>query len=208
MGPTLTGERRFVAPIYLIRHAESVLNATQVVQFPDTPLSDRGHGQAIELAASLRKVGIMHVASSDYLRARITAQVICAATQITLTMDPLLRERNLGTLRGRPYSEVREYVFSETYDPDQGESWTAFNARVDALWTWVRDLHKTLDGALAVVTHGLVCRTLARRHLTVRGNGALRFPNASMTAIDPDPPWCAQPLDATDASADPFLETR
>ena len=178
------------SPIYLVRHAETTLNAAEVVQHPDTPLSVRGRWQAEQLAVWLRDEGVGHVASSDYIRARTTAETICDATQTPLTLDPIFRERNLGELRGRPYSEVREDVFSDTYDPTDGESWPEFNHRIDAMWDRIRQLRETIRGVLAVVTHGLVCRTLVKRHLTLpSGCDTLRFPNASVTIIDAIPPW-------------------
>ena len=105
------------SPIYLVRHAETTLNAACVVQYPDTPLSSHGQWQALRLAAHLHRLGITHVVSSDYTRARATATTICDASKAALTVDPILRERHLGELRGRPYSEVRDQVFSEHVDP-------------------------------------------------------------------------------------------
>ena len=177
------------SPIFLVRHAETTLNAARVVQYPDTPLSARGRWQAGRLAVHLSGQGITRVASSDYERARETAETISEATSATLTVDPILRERHLGTLRGRPYSEVGEQVFSDRYDPADGESWAQFTQRIDDLWSWVHELSQTVHGAVAVVTHGLVCRALAARHLAVPGDSPLTFGNASVTVIDPEPPW-------------------
>ena len=177
------------SPIYLVRHAETTLNAARVVQYPDTPLSSHGRWQARRLAAHLRRQGIARVVSSDYARARTTAETICDASKATLTVDPILRERHLGELRGRPYAEVREQVFSEHFDPANGETWTDFTDRIDRLWMWVHELRQTTDGALAIVTHGLVCRALAARHFRVPGDAPLTFVNASVTVIDPEPPW-------------------
>ena len=176
-------------PIYLVRHAETTLNAARVVQYPDTPLSSHGRWQAGRLAAHLRRLGITQVVSSDYTRAHATATTICDATKATLTVAPILRERHLGELRGRPYSEVREQVFSEHFDPAKGETWADFTGRIDRLWTWVHEVRATAQGALAVVTHGLVCRALASRHFAVPGDAPLTFGNASVTIIDPEPPW-------------------
>ena len=109
--------------IYLIRHAETTLNASRVVQFPDTPLNRRGRWQADRLAARLHGDGVTHVVSSDYVRARATAERISAVTNATLSLDAQLRERDLGDLRGRPYAEVREQVWGEGFDPPRGETW-------------------------------------------------------------------------------------
>ena len=185
-------------PIYLVRHAETTLNAARIVQYPDTPLSSHGRWQAGRLAAHLGKLGITQVVSSDYTRAHATATTICDATKATLTVDPILRERHLGELRGRPYSEVREQVFSEHF------------GRIDRLWTWVHEVRATAQGALAVVTHGLVCRSLASRHLAVPGDAPLTFGNASVTIIDPEPPWRVRVMASNtyldDDVPQPFME--
>lgn len=196
-------------PILLIRHAETTLNAARVVQFPDTPLSARGRWQAARLAQRLRRQRVGRVLSSDYARAHLTAQPIADATRATLTLDPLLRERHMGDLRGRPYTEVGDLVFAEDFDPSGGERWTDFVARVDRLWTAVGQLQASVQGALAVVTHGLVCRVIATRHLDLARDGETPFRNASVTEIDPTPPWrvrrlaCRTHLESDDEPPEP-----
>lgn len=176
--------------ILLIRHAETALNASRVIQFPDTPLSSRGRWQAERLAARLRQSGVTHVVSSDYRRAKETAERICETTQATMALDEQLRERHLGELRGRPYSEVRDQVFAEDFAPETGETWTAFNRRIDLFWQRVETLGAAVDGGMALVTHGLVCGAIVRRHLSLADRQEpLRFPNTSVTIVDPEPPW-------------------
>ena len=60
--------------IYLIRHGQTPSNAARVMQYPDTPLSESGVLQAQRLGERLREVGIRHILSSDYARARATAE--------------------------------------------------------------------------------------------------------------------------------------
>ncbi len=179
-----------MASILLVRHAETTLNAARIVQYPDTPLSPHGVWQAGRLADRLRREGVSHVASSDYARADATARAICNASGVELTTNPILRERHLGVLRGRPYSEVGGLVFSDSHDPEAGESWAEFTNRIDRLWAWVVELHARVSGPLAVVTHGLVCRGVAARHLTFpSGHDLPAFANASVTVVDAAPPW-------------------
>ena len=181
--------------IYLIRHAETTMNASRVVQFPDTPLNRRGRWQADRLAARLHGDGVTHVVSSDYVRARATAERISAVTKATLSLDAQLRERDLGDLRGRPYAEVHEQVWGEGFDPPRGETWEMFNHRVDAVWRWVVQFEQKIEGAVALVTHGLVCQALASRHLTLGEHARpLQFPNVSVTVITAAPPWRVEVL--------------
>ena len=44
--------------IYLIRHGETPLNAARIVQYPDTPLSERGRDQARRVGERLTGLGI------------------------------------------------------------------------------------------------------------------------------------------------------
>ena len=181
--------------IYLIRHAETALNASRVVQFPETPLNRRGEWQADRLATRLLNDEVTFLASSDLVRARTTAMRISETTQTPLHLDERLRERNLGDLRGRPYSEVHGQVFGEGFDPPRGETWDTFTQRVDLVWSWVERLADSMKGVLVLVTHGLVCRTLARRHLAVgQHSHPLGFPNASVTIIEAKPPWKVEVL--------------
>ena len=68
--------------ILLIRHGETALNAARIVQHPDTPLSERGVGQAQRLAQRLADFPISNIVSSDYRRAYMTAEAIAAASKV------------------------------------------------------------------------------------------------------------------------------
>ena len=158
-------------------------------------MNRRGRWQADRLAARLHGDGVTHVVSSDYVRTRATAERISAVTRATLSLDAQLRECNLGDLRGRPYAAVRAQVWGEGFDPQRGETWETFNHRIDAVWRWVEQFEQKIEWALALVTHGLVCRALARRHLTLVGHAhPLRFPNAAVTIITAAPPWRVEVL--------------
>lgn len=177
--------------IFLIRHGETNSNAARIVQLPETPLSDRGNAQAESLARRLVPAGISRVLCSDYARAEMTAEQVRLATGAELVIEPALRERHFGELRGRPYTEVGEYIFSEDYEPPGGESWEAFHERVDGAWRRVQHESDETAGNLAVVTHGLVCYSLLLRHLLLPAGQepTQRFGNTSLTIIDDAPPW-------------------
>jgi broad specificity phosphatase PhoE len=66
-----------------------------------------------------------------------------------------------------------------------------FHDRVDRAWARVQELAAAIGGNLAVVTHGLVCRSLAARHLVLdEGVSAPeRWDNTSLTIIDWPAPW-------------------
>ena len=103
----------------------------------------------------------------------------------------MLHERNFGDLRGTPRAELGFDMFAPGYAPPNGESWEAFHARVDRAWALVQETADRAGGHLAVVTHGLVCRSLAGRHLILpEGQDApVGWPNTALTIIDHPAPW-------------------
>ncbi len=193
--------------IFLIRHGETPGNASRIVQHPDAPLSPRGVAQAERLARRLAQESIAHIVSSDFARAVTTAQTLQGATGAPLSFETLLQERNFGDLRGRPYAELGFDMFEPDYAPPNGETWPVFHKRVDHAWARVQALAAATHGNLAVVTHGLVCRSLAARHLVLPDGDTVpeRWENASVTAVACPAPWrvsllnCIAHLDDLDA---------
>ena len=198
--------------VHLVRHGETPLNAVRVLQQPETPLSARGIAQAARVAKRLAETGIAAILTSDYARALATAEAIRAATGAPMEVEPLLRERNFGIHRGSAYHALKVDIFAPDYAPPGGESVPEFEARVGDAWAAVRAAAARARGPVAVVSHGLVCRTLARDHLAT-GPGidvaAARWVNACVTEIDaaPDRRWtiarlaCATHLEGLESLA-------
>jgi broad specificity phosphatase PhoE len=197
-----------VSRLFLIRHGETVGNASRTVQLPDNPLSSRGIAQAQRLARRLASESIAHILSSDFARARSTAEQLQRATGALLTFEPLLQERNFGDLRGTPYDQLGLDMFAPDYAPPNGETWEIFHARVAQAWARVQALAATTRGRLAVVTHGLVCRSLAANHLVLPDGEVApeRWENTSLTIVDWPAPWrvrllnCVTHLDGLDTA--------
>jgi probable phosphoglycerate mutase len=180
-----------VSRLLLIRHGETVGNAARIVQRPDSPLSPRGAAQAERLARRLAGEGIVRIVSSDLARAAATAEHLRRATNAPVAFEPLLQERNFGDLRGTPYAELRLDPFAPDYAPPNGETWPVFHARVDRAWARVQELATATGGTLAVVTHGLVCRSLVGRHLLLtEGQTAPEsWGNTALTIVEGPAPW-------------------
>ena len=175
--------------IYLIRHGETDLNAARVLQMPGTPLSTLGREQAQRLAEHLRPAGILHVLASDYARAEQTARPLERATGATLECEPLLRERNFGDLRGMAYADLSEDPFAPGFAPPGGETEAVFQERVAEAWKRIVEVAARVPGHLAVVTHGLVLQSLARRHLGLGEDPAedglpQQIGNTSLTVVE------------------------
>lgn len=194
--------------ILLARHGETPSNAARVLQMPDAPLSERGLAQAERLGKRLAELGVAAILTSDYARARMTAERVRAATGAPLEEWAELRERHFGDLRGRAYAELGFDPFAPDYVPPGGESWDAFHARVARAWPRILARARGLRGNLAVITHGLVLRAVALREV---GLGGLEEPpgwaNTSLTIVASDPPPsiellnCVAHLDAPDAAS-------
>jgi len=177
--------------IFLIRHGETAGNAARIVQRPDIPLSERGIAQAERLARRLADVGIAGILASDLRRAAMTAEHLSRATRLPIAFEPLLHERNFGDIRGTAYADLGLDPFDPGYAPPNGETWEVFHTRVDRAWDRMREVAAATDGHLAVVTHGLVCKSLAGRHLALpAGEGVPeRWENTSVTIVDAAAPW-------------------
>ena len=124
-----------------------------------------------------------------------------------MAFEPLLQERNFGDLRGTPYAELRLDPFAPDYAPPNGETWPVFHARVDRAWAQLQELAAATPGTLAVVTHGLVCRSLVGRHLVpAEGQTAPEnWGNTALTIVEGPAPWrvhllnCVAHLEELDA---------
>jgi len=198
--------------IFLIRHGETLGNATRTVQHPDIGLSPRGLEQAERLATRLEREGITAILASDYARAAQTAAQLGRVTGVAVRHEPLLRERNFGDIRGTPYADLGFDMFAPDYAPPNGETWEVFHARVDRAWEVVRAAVGPDAGHLAVVTHGLVCRSLAARHLLLPEGAVVpeRWENTAVTVVDVPAPWRVRRLNCIahlDGLAAPPAET-
>jgi 2,3-bisphosphoglycerate-dependent phosphoglycerate mutase len=151
-------------PIYLIRHGETTLNVNRMLQPPETRLSEHGLEQVRRLGERLRAAKLARILTSDLTRAAMTAEAVCAATGAPLEVDHELRERNFGDLRGRSYDTLGFDPFADGYEPPGGENWEIFHARVARAWRHVLAVAAHTEGAVAVVTHGLVCRGVVVFH--------------------------------------------
>jgi probable phosphoglycerate mutase len=129
----------------------------------------------------------------------MTAERVSARVGIALEIEPLLRERNFGDIRGRPYSELPPDLFGPSFEPPGGETWADFHARVAAAWERVERVAAATPGNVAVVTHGLVCRVLVDRHLgrATAAEVPRSWGNTSLTIAESARPWTVRELNST-----------
>jgi broad specificity phosphatase PhoE len=149
--------------LLVVRHGQSEWNAIGRWQgHADPALSELGRRQAAVAAGSIGAVdGII---SSDLLRAAETAAIIAQQLGVGPVMvDQRLRERDVGEWSGLTRSEI-DRGWPGWLDDDRRpagfEDADSVLARVLDAFDTIRDTSP--GGALLVVTHGGVIRTLAR----------------------------------------------
>lgn len=88
--------------VYLVRHGETLWNAEHRLQGQsNSALTEHGEHQAQLVARRAKALNITHIIASDLGRTRQTADIIAAACGLTVTLEPRLRELNLGVLECR-----------------------------------------------------------------------------------------------------------
>ena len=175
------------------------MNVGRVLQPAYTPLSTRGIEQAQALARRLAGLHVAAIVTSDLPRARHTAELIAAATVAPMEASALLRERDFGDWRGLAYDTLPANPLLMREAPPGGESAAAFEARVARAFALVVRRAAELDGALAVVTHGLVIRAMLGAHIQLPAGIAppAHLGNTSLSIVDARAPHAASLVNCT-----------
>ena len=137
--------------VYLVRHAQS--QPSLEVPDPGWPLSERGHAQAVRLAAVLADLGVEEVHTSPYLRCRDTVAPFIAASAVPVHEHHDLRERRVAPAVIDNFAEVWRRSWEDfTYALPGCESSHATQERVHATVTAI--CQRTARSVLAVSSHG------------------------------------------------------
>ena len=194
--------------ILLVRHGETIDNASHTFQMPNSPLSVNGNKQAEKLSKRLVNANISDIVCSDYLRTQETASYAEKQLGIESSYTHLLRERNFGDIRGRPYAELDFDPFALACAPVNGESWATFDSRVEQAWALITSMAQKAKGDLLVITNGFVCRSIVANHTKLENGleAPQRWGNTSLTEIESSSPWkvlslnCIEHLDASETN--------
>lgn len=147
--------------VTLIRHGQTEWNILGRFQgCQDSPLTARGIAQAVATRARVDALGVRAIYTSDLLRARRTAELLCP-DGVPLIVEERLRERNFGIFEGKDTEEMerlhpQEFKLMREGGPDyklpDGESKTDVLERIKAAFNDLSVRHA--GESIAVVSHG------------------------------------------------------
>ena len=125
--------------LYLARHASPDLTRAEIAYAvpPGPPLSAVGEAEARSLGEFLRKLGVVHIYASPFVRAHRTAQIVSAGS------IPVVVEQDLG----------------EWQEHERGRD---VAARVGQVLSGLQRLHEP-EHAVCLVSHGGVISVMLRK---------------------------------------------
>lgn len=163
--------------IYLIRHGETEWTITgQHTGRTDIPLTALGEDQVREWGLRLCRIPFDHVLTSPRQRARRTCELVGLGKDTEI--EPDLAEWDYGDYEGLRSVDIRKdrpgwNVFRDGCP--KGESPEAISARADRLIARLR----TMEGNIALFSHGQFGSVLAARWIGLSVDEALHFPLAT-----------------------------
>jgi broad specificity phosphatase PhoE len=182
-----------VTTILLARHGESDWNREARWQgWADRPLTERGRAQAAALAQRVGHIELDAVYSSDLGRARETAAAVAAGQGLSVTVDPGLREIDVGSWSGLTRADA-EARFPDAFARwregsegwNDGETYDHLSRRILAAARRIAAEHD--GGRVLIVTHGGPIRAIhaAALDLEVQAYRRLRpvEPNARLSVV-------------------------
>ncbi|TMM06662.1 MAG: histidine phosphatase family protein [Actinobacteria bacterium] len=148
--------------LYLARHGETDDNREpiRVQGFTDTPLNDTGRREATELAERVAPMGFVSLWSSDLSRARETAEIVGNRIDLSVRLDPRLREANRGRWEGRRFIDI------EREEPERYAAWRSAPAtfhfpggeslreQLERVTASLADVRRSREIPALVVCHG------------------------------------------------------
>lgn len=150
-----------VTQVFLIRHGETAWSVTsQHTGHTDLPLTENGERRASQLRGLLQGIKFNHVLTSPLQRARRTCEL--AGFGAVARIEPDLHELDYGDYEGRTTAEIRVQHPGWSMFKDgspHGESVEEFSERADRVLASLR----TMDGTIALFSHGQFLRALAVR---------------------------------------------
>jgi probable phosphoglycerate mutase len=187
----LSGADRLANTFSIMRHGQSRANVDGIIvsriesdRRGDYGLSELGRTQALEAAQACRLSRDTVIFSSDFSRARQTAEIVRAhlgAPEVTLT--EALRERSFGNWEGSATDNYARVWAADETDSDQvGTGVEPVAAVVDRTTALIVDLERRYSGRhILLVSHGDTLQILQAAFLRLSPASHRRLP-ALLTA--------------------------
>lgn len=142
--------------IYIVRHCEAQ------GQPPESPLTEKGHEQAIELIRFFSSKPIDRILSSPFLRAIQSVEPLSKETNIMIEIDDRLAERKLSSRNFTDWLEKLNVTFEDLdLKYEGGES------SKEAMERIVSVVEEAFDSAVEntiIVTHGNIMSLLLKNY--------------------------------------------
>ncbi len=176
-------QRRIVAKIYLVRHAESLANAQGIYQGQtyDTELSVRGNKQTQALVQCFNRIFLSRVIASPLKRTMQTATIVALNKHLPVQVEQQLIETNHGSWEGK-HKEIiiktwprlyRKWLrFPSSTKFPQGEHFLETQKRV---LQWWQMFCQNISTDALVVSHDNIIRIIVARILNRKLNKIWKF---------------------------------
>ncbi|MBZ9577459.1 histidine phosphatase family protein [Patescibacteria group bacterium] len=145
----------------LLRHGETIYQTKKddlLYPWPDfiTSLTKTGKKQAETAAKKLKSKKIDLIYSSDFLRARRTAEIVAKELGLKVKVDKRLRDINWGVYQDRPVKDYLQFFSSIkqrfSKRPPKGENWRDVKKR---MMDFIKDIDKRhRNKKILIVSHG------------------------------------------------------
>jgi probable phosphoglycerate mutase len=176
---------------HLARHGETADNARRVFQGQaGSGLNRLGKAQAERLAQRIARRPPSAIFASDLERAAETAKAVGEACQLPVTLDPALREVDVGLWTGKGYDEIHR-LYPEEWAAWEagldirrggGETYAELAARMDAAIAKIAAAHP--DGStILIVSHGGSIKSWISRILDVGPEGLRALAGVANTGL-------------------------
>ncbi len=159
--------------IYLVRHGETAVNKADKAQGSmDEPLNDHGVDQVEKLRKTTKDLPVDVIVSSDYIRAKHTADIVNADFELEIDIWEGLREQSFGEWEGIEFEEIKKSLSGKSHayhefreNPPKGEKLVDFEKRV--LKTLEEIKAKYPGKNLMVVAHGGIYHVMKKHDMGV-----------------------------------------
>lgn len=154
--------------VYVVRHGESLSNATRVRQGPEAPLTERGKAQAIRVGRRIVGLSPERIVTSDFTRAKETAEIARIHTgHERLDHSSLFVERrNPGVMTGKSMDDPEvERIWDEIAKNYGIPGWRHsdeenFEDLIARAKTALRYLERLPHSSVVVISHGMFMKVL------------------------------------------------